>query len=129
MVYSAKPLADRFWKKVDKSGDCWLWTASTDRKGYGKIGSGADRRTLIASRVAYELQIGPIPEGLNVLHTCDTPPCVRGSHLFLGTQLDNIHDAIHKGRFRTGSHSGEEWHKAHGKQWLARQRDELGRFV
>lgn len=92
-------LFDRFWSKVDTSGDCWLWTAAVDRKGYGKIGEGgAGGRTLIASRVGYELQVGPIPEGMSVLHLCDTPACVRGDHLFLGTQKENLQDMVAKNR-------------------------------
>lgn len=51
-----------------------------------------------AHRVAYELTYGPIPAGLNVLHSCDNPPCVRPDHLRVGTQRDNAQDAIKRHR-------------------------------
>ncbi len=92
-----EPLEIRFWKKVDKSGECWIWTGATLDYGYGVIGI-AGHRTSVAHRVAYELQIGPIPPGMMVLHHCDNPPCVRGDHLFIGSKADNSADMIKKGR-------------------------------
>lgn len=95
------PIADRFWSKVQKGDGCWLWTGTKDRRGYGQIARGGKLGGHTkAHRVAYELQHGPIPEGLGVLHRCDTPACVRGDHLFAGTQLDNMRDAWTKGRGR-----------------------------
>ena len=92
----------RFWDKVDKSGDCWLWTASCRPNGYGQIGIGSrsdgSRTVVLAHRLAYELQIGVIPDGICVLHRCDNPKCVRGSHLFLGSQADNMADKVAKNR-------------------------------
>jgi hypothetical protein len=96
-----RPVADRFWPKVEKTDGCWLWTGATDRRGYGKIFDGAGK-LLIASRVAHELCIGPIPDGLCVLHKCDNPPCVNPDHLFLGTFGDNTQDMLAKGRNRNG---------------------------
>lgn len=89
---------DRFWEKVDQSGECWLWLSKNrDKFGYGRFyvhGS----RTTFAHRWSYEQAYGPIPDGLKVLHKCDTPGCVRPDHLFLGTILDNIRDMDQKGR-------------------------------
>lgn len=91
-------LSARFWAKVDTSGDCWLWTASTWRTGYGRFHYSAARGVVKANRLAYELTHGPIPDGLSVLHTCDTPACCNPAHLFLGTDLDNARDRDAKGR-------------------------------
>lgn len=94
-----RPLAEILWVSVDKSGDCWVWTKST-RYGYGMFARRENGKTkhYLAHRVSWELANGPIPEGLQVLHHCDNPPCVRPDHLFLGTQFDNMQDAAAKGR-------------------------------
>lgn len=89
----------RFWAKVDKRGpdDCWPWTAyCTIRGGYGRIKIA--RKQYIASRIAWELAHGKIPEGLHVLHQCDNPPCCNPGHLFLGTPSDNTQDMHNKKR-------------------------------
>jgi hypothetical protein len=105
--YSASFVA-RFWAKVDKNGDCWLWTAAITRNGYGVIGAGGKHGpTLYAHRVSYELANGPLAEGVEACHSCDVnyPPgdityrrCVRPEHLFPGTQADNLADMARKGR-------------------------------
>lgn len=77
-------------------GECWEWPGALDR-----IGRGIKRMhgTQIASRATWIEVFGPIePVSLNVCHKCDNPPCVRPSHLFLGTQGDNIQDMLQKGR-------------------------------
>jgi hypothetical protein len=96
-------LAERFWAKVDRSGECWLWTGGRSRKGYGKVTVAA--RTLIATHVALLLDGRPVPPGLCALHRCDTPACVRPDHLFIGSRRDNAQDAIGKGRKPRGSGS------------------------
>lgn len=104
------PRADRFWAKVNQLGPehptlgrCWLWTGA--RKGgkwtYGILGSRAIRvAPEAAHRVSWELHYGPIPDGANVLHRCDNPPCVNPQHLFLGTLKDNTRDMLQKGRHK-----------------------------
>lgn len=87
--------AREFWRKVDKTGSCWLWTGATDGR-YGQVEWKG--RPMKAHRVAWRLGRGGIPWGLNVLHHCDNPLCVRAGHLFVGTQSDNLLDAKAKGR-------------------------------
>lgn len=89
-------IADLFWSKVQKTSSCWIWTGTKRKDGYGV--QGFNRTTLRAHRVSWMLTHGGIPEGMDVLHRCDVAFCVRPTHLFLGTQLDNMRDMITKGR-------------------------------
>lgn len=94
----------RFWQRVDKSGDCWLWMGARDRDGYGQFSIGPKQSK--AHRFAYEIEYGPLPAGRLVCHTCDNPPCVRYHHLFLGTNEDNLKDMARKGRSTRGRPRG-----------------------
>jgi len=78
--------------------DCALWMGACDKDGYGVFGLSTSIKSVRAPRFAWILQHGPIPDGLQVLHTCDTPPCVRLEHLWLGTGLENHQDKARKGR-------------------------------
>lgn len=93
-----KSPADRFWTKVEKTDECWLWTGATNDSGYGvvRVGSGPSRRMARAHRASYEMAYGPIPDGRMVCHRCDNPPCVRPDHLFLGDCADNLGDMARK---------------------------------
>ncbi len=95
-IYPRPTAENRFWRKVDKSGDCWIWFAGRNKQGYGHFWCGG--KTRLAHRYSFELANGPIPAGMDVLHRCDTPPCVNPAHLFSGVQFDNMHDMIKKGR-------------------------------
>lgn len=100
-----------FWAKVDKNGPvpahrpdlgpCWLWTGTNDGR-YGRQYQSGMGRSEGAHRLASELADGPIPDGLSVLHHCDTPLCVRPTHLFRGTQTVNVADMMAKGRVARG---------------------------
>ena len=89
---------ESFWSKVDQTGECWPWMRSKKRFGHGA--AWFDGQLWQASRLAWTLAYGPIPEGFFACHHCDNPPCCRPSHLFLGTQADNIADMVAKGRYR-----------------------------
>lgn len=109
------PVEERFWSHVDRSDDgCWEWRASK-RNGYGIFG--VNKKTIIASRFAWRLTHGDIPDGLFVLHACDNPSCVNPGHLFLGTHQDNMDDMIAKGRQMSSERKrecflGEKHHSA-----------------
>lgn len=88
---------DAFWARVDKSGDCWIWTGPTNVHGYGVVsGFGKNKG---AHRVAYLLGHGEIPEGAFICHHCDVAGCVRGSHLYAGNARTNNWDRFDRGTF------------------------------
>jgi hypothetical protein len=114
------PATTRLWRYVQKTDDCWLWTRHVDSHGYGYMSDFSTGRPSVAVyRIAWEDATGqPVPDGMGVLHTCDTPACVRNDeegtyevrgvllprrgHLFLGTQQDNVADMWAKGRANPG---------------------------
>lgn len=101
---ASEAVLERFWSKIEPLGDCWLWKNWRDRQGYGRFRMNGI--TKLAHRVSYELHVGPIQNGMCVLHRCDTPACVSPAHLFLGTHADNIDDCIAKGRKARGERHG-----------------------
>ena len=82
--------------------ECWNWKLSKDRVGYGRLkiqlGTREKFRFSSVHRYAYEVFVGPIPSGMNVLHRCDNRACCNPSHLFIGSQKDNMQDMHAKGR-------------------------------
>jgi hypothetical protein len=75
---------------------CQIWMAGVDGHGYGQIRLNGKMEG--AHRASWRLVNGSIPSGLHVLHRCDVPPCINPSHLFLGTQADNMADMYRKRR-------------------------------
>lgn len=89
-----------FFRFVKKTQKCWIWIRGRTRGGYGK--TRVNGKEVYTHRLSYEIYKGEIPKGLYVCHRCDNPPCVRPSHLFVGTMRDNILDASSKGRMPYG---------------------------
>lgn len=74
-------------KVIVSQHGCWIWTASRDRRGYGRF----DRK--LAHRTAYQLLVGDIPDGLELDHLCRTPACVNPEHLEPVTHAENVRRA------------------------------------
>jgi len=93
-----------YWSHVDKNGPvppkipelgcCWPWKACFTKKGYGRMVRliNGKKKQVLAHRIGYALQRGPVPENLRVLHHCDNRACQRGSHMYLGTDAENMRD-------------------------------------
>lgn len=104
-------LEDRLWRHTQKRGhqDCWLCSANGKHTKYAQIQEGGqESRRLLAHRVSYELAYGPIPDGMVVMHSCDTPRCVNPAHLSVGTHQDNNDDMTRKHRRAINVVSGEQ---------------------
>lgn len=103
-----KIVEKRFWEKVKKTDNCWLWMSTTHsngngfRYGYFRYGN----KNVRAHRMSWIIQNGFIPDGKCICHTCDNPQCVNPSHLFIGSRLDNMRDAKVKNRLATGEKHG-----------------------
>jgi hypothetical protein len=115
MTHKERTLMDeiqiaRFWAKVDRRGadECWPWKRGVDKNGYGK--TYANGKHVRAHRVSWQLARGRSADELSVCHTCDNPVCCNPTHLFLGTNAENMRDKIAKGRARY--ECGESHHAA-----------------
>lgn len=91
-------LKERFLNKVEMVSEsgCWIWMGKCNDRGYGLLR--INKKAVRAHRVSWTIHNGKIPLPLCVLHSCDTPLCVNPTHLFLGTQADNVADRDKKHR-------------------------------
>lgn len=93
-------LKERLFSKTTICEDgCWICVCSNSDRGYARIRYKGSSK-MLAHRVSWEVHKGLIPEGIQVLHTCDIPACVNPEHLFLGTSQDNMDDKVNKGRHK-----------------------------
>ncbi len=103
-------LDNRFWSKVEKTKECWNWTAAKNPKGYGRYKvEGKCRSPHVLS---FLNSGGVLLDKEEVCHTCDNPSCVRPDHLFAGTRSDNMKDCAEKGRISSRNHTAT--HCIHG---------------
>jgi hypothetical protein len=95
--------------KPGSPDECWLWQGYRQPSGYGHLyGIDPDtgrQKAMMATRYAYLLHKGAIPDGHVICHTCDNPPCVNPAHLWAGTNKANSQDCILKGRARGNSNA------------------------
>lgn len=125
-----KTWQERFWEKVEKSDDCWVWVGARNLQGYGKIY--IQGKYYGSHRVSYVLENGEIPDGMVVDHRCFNPPCVNPLHLRAATYKQNNENQQHARASNRSGVRGVTWDKARNK-WLAGIRHHgrtynLGRF-
>lgn len=97
MPPTKRPTKDRFWEKVDKTGDCWVWTGAVNEKGYGKFALGGSAcRWVLAHRWSAMESGTEIPDDRILLHICDNPSCVRPDHLVVGTVAQNNDEKLRR---------------------------------
>lgn len=99
---------ERFWNKVQPTGFCWLWTAATQRDGYGRFGLTHDH-IVQAHRFAYERLVGPIPDGMELDHLCRVRRCVNPDHLEVVTHAENMQRGIHSNSLKLRCLRGHEY--------------------
>lgn len=122
MMFDKKSAA-RFWGYVIKSDGCWMWSRSKDKDGYGKF---KDKKTAYrAHRVAFFLAHARWPSPM-CLHHCDTPACCNPSHLFEGTNEDNVADCVAKGREPSGDRHGSH---THPERWARGDRNKSSKLT
>jgi hypothetical protein len=128
-----------FWDKVDKSGECWVWTAANNGSGYGRFW--LDGKMQYPHRVAYEMCVGPIPDGLVIDHLCRNRSCVRPDHLEPVTNAENQargahamkthcpqghpYDEVNTYRTKTGRRMCRACNRDAQRRYVARMRESI----
>lgn len=120
-----------FHQKVDRSGDCWLWTGAKNARGYGQ--QRVAGKAVLAHRLSYILHVGEIPEGMHVDHLCWTKECVNPAHLRLATNAENHQNLKGANSTSTSGVRGVSWISAK-RSWRAEatldgERHHLGYFA
>ncbi len=102
------PLEERFKRCIGPKNEngCILWNAGGTAAGYGTLHSDDCKKTIYAHRYAWERINGPIPEGLDILHSCDNPGCINPDHLTPGTHAQNMADSVSRDRHARGERNG-----------------------
>jgi hypothetical protein len=83
-------------KYLESDNGCWEFNGCKMPNGYGKVT--VKKKTWLAHRYSYFINVGIIPDGMHVCHKCDNRSCINPKHLFLGTRKDNMQDMISKNR-------------------------------
>lgn len=108
-------LISRFWEKVNKTGECWIWTASKRGPGYGQCSLGG-RRQGYAHRFSYEIHFGSIPAGMVIDHICHNKLCVKPDHLQAVTPKQNQENLLGARVTSSSGVRGVSWN-AEKKRW------------
>jgi hypothetical protein len=117
-VLPPKSRRERFWEKVDKTADCWIWTGALHgNTGYAIFGV-SKGKTTAAHRFAYEDAVGPIPPGYHVDHLCFNRTCVNPAHLRVVTQAQNNQHYSGPTKRNKSGYLGVYWHKG-AQKWAA----------
>ncbi|HAP89102.1 MAG TPA: HNH endonuclease [Arthrobacter bacterium] len=109
-------LGQRFWSKVDQTGNCWEWHGGKDSCGYGRFRVGETKKG--AHRLSYEEAFGTIPDGMCVDHICHNPGCVNPGHLRLATHKQNMENKLGAYSNSKSGVRGVSWN-AWSKKWAA----------
>lgn len=114
-----KTTEERFWSKVNKTDECWLWAAACTTDGYGLFSNGG--KMVYSHRLAFEWTHGEIPGGMHIDHKCHTHNCVRPEHLRLTTNAQNQQNRRGANSNNATGVRGVSWHK-HARKYQARVR-------